>query len=162
MSFTDAADFANFYEAHAQKVRGLLFRLVGESALSDLTQEAFMKAWEHRKKFRAESEASTWLYRIAYNCAVDYLRKDGRKDEPALELSEESLERDLSNRELVELALATLEVDMRAVVILFYLEDQSLKDIAQTLEIPEGTVKSRLSLARQKMSEVLAKKGVSL
>ena len=162
MSFSDAADFAKFYEAHAHKVRGLLFRLVGESALSDLTQESFMKAWEHRGKFRAESEASTWLYRIAYNSAVDHLRKAGRREEVSPEQVEESLEKNLSHRELVDLALGTLDVDLRAVVVLFYLEDQSLKEIARALEIPEGTVKSRLSLARQKMSDLLAKKGVSL
>ncbi|WP_374078207.1 RNA polymerase sigma factor [Bdellovibrio bacteriovorus] len=162
MSLNSEEAFRQFYEAHANKVRGLIFRLVGESALSDVTQEAFMKAWENRDKFRGESEASTWLYRIAYNCAVDYLRKAGKKNGLEAELVQDSLEKDLSNRELVELVLSSLDVEHRAVVVLFYLEDQSVKEISVALQIPEGTVKSRMNHARNKMSEILSKKGVSV
>jgi RNA polymerase sigma-70 factor (ECF subfamily) len=139
----------------------MLFRLVGESALSDLTQEAFMKAWEHRSKFRGDSEASTWLYRISYNCAVDYLRKN--KKQSILEAEDtivESQERNVSDRQIVELMLTSLDIEHRATVILYYFEDQGVKDIALSLGIAEGTVKSRLSHARTKMMDFLEKKGV--
>jgi RNA polymerase sigma-70 factor (ECF subfamily) len=148
---------------HAPKIRGMLFRLVGESALSDLTQEAFMKAWEHRDKFRGDSEASTWLYRISYNCAVDYLRKN--KKQTHLEAEEgviESQERSFSDRQIVDLLLKSLDIEHRATVVLFYLEDLGVKEIAESLGIAEGTVKSRLSHARSKMSDFLEKKGVKL
>lgn len=162
MSLDSEQIFRQFYEAHAPKVRGLLFRLVGETALNDLTQEAFMKAWEHRNKFRGESEASTWLYRIAYNCAVDFLRKSGKKELPLSEPITDSVEKEISNKELVNLILTSLDFEHRGVVVLYYLEDQTVKDIALILDIPEGTVKSRLNHARKKISDILIKKGVSL
>ncbi len=161
MSLRSAEDFKKFYEEHATKVRGVLFRLVGEQALSDLTQEAFMKAWEHRNKFRGDSEASTWLYRISYNCAVDYLRKHKKPElEPDQDVVIASHEQQYSDRQLVELLLRSLDLEHRAVVVLFYLEDLGVKDVAETLGIPEGTVKSRMNHARNKMMEFLVKKGV--
>lgn len=162
MSFHEADQFSEFYKTHATKVRGLLFRLVGEAVLNDLTQEAFLKAWENRHRFRGDSEAYTWLYRITYNCAVDYLRKNKGAIDLEVNDLDERLEQDISNRELVELVLRSLEAELRVVVILFYLEEQSLKDISLALEIPEGTVKSRLNTARQRMNDLLVKKGVKL
>lgn len=162
MSLHEAEQFSEFYKAHATKVRGLLFRLVGEGVLNDLTQEAFLKAWENRHRFRGDSEASTWLYRITYNCAVDYLRKNRKSAEVETDNLEERLEQDFSNREIVDLVLRSLETDLRVVVVLFYLEEQSLRDISTILEIPEGTVKSRLNTARQRMNDLLQKKGVKL
>lgn len=163
MSLHSKEEFIKFYEDHSVKIRGLLFRLVGEAALKDLTQEVFMKAWMHRKKFRQESEASTWMYRIAYNCAVDYLRKESRKVSHGLpELMPDSLEQSVSMRQMVELGLANLDLEHKSVVVLFYLEDLSVKEVADTLGIPEGTVKSRLSHARDKMNKFLGGKGVPL
>ncbi|KYG64384.1 RNA polymerase sigma factor [Bdellovibrio bacteriovorus] len=162
MSAKTAESFHKLYEVHATKVRGLLFRLAGEGPLKDLTQETFMKAWEYRDKFRGESEASTWIFRIAYNCAVDYLRKNKKLEELPVIQTENSLESDLSNRQLVDLMLSSLSIENRAVVVLFYLEDQSIKEISEALSIPEGTVKSRLNQARTKMTELMARKGVQV
>lgn len=163
MRLHSAQEFKKFYEEHAPKVRGMLFRLVGEQPLSDLTQETFLKAWEHRDKFRGDSEASTWLYRISYNCAVDYLRKNKNKDVPLdPENAAPSQEEQLAGQEIVQLLLHSLDFEHRAVVILFYFEDQGVKEIAESLSIPEGTVKSRLNHARQKMNDFLTKKGVTL
>lgn len=163
VSLNSEEAFKLFYEAHASKVRGLLFRLVGEASLSDLTQETFMKAWEYRERFRGESEASTWLYRIAYNCAVDFLRRSGKaRENLQIDLATDTLEKNISDKEVANLALESLDIEHRAVAILFYIEDQPIKDIALTLDLPEGTVKSRLNHARNKMSEVLTKKGVKL
>lgn len=163
MSLQSAEDFKRFYERHASKVRGMLFRLVGEQALSDLTQEAFMKAWEHRGKFRGDSEASTWLYRISYNCAIDYLRKNKKQALPPAEEGESpSQEKEISERQLVDMLLRSLDVEHRAVVVLFYLEDLTVREVSEALDIPEGTVKSRMNNARLKMNELLTKKGVRL
>lgn len=166
MKLHSAEEFKRFYEEHASKVRGVLFRLVGEQPLNDLTQETFMKAWEHRKKFRGQSEASTWLYRISYNCAVDYLRRNKKveaiADSGLNENVETSHEETLSARQIVDLVLRSLDFEHRAVVILFYLEDLAVRDIAESLSVPEGTVKSRLNHSRTKMNEFLTKKGVKL
>lgn len=160
----EASDFAKFYEAYAIKVRGLLFRLVGESALADLTQETFLKAWESRGKFRGESQKSTWLYRIAYNCAVDHLRKKEfiRSSDFVEEDREEPLEKKITDKELASMVLNILSIDHRVVIVLFYFDELTIEEIAATLEIPDGTVKSRLNYARTKMSEFLKRKGVQL
>ncbi|MEN0059487.1 MAG: sigma-70 family RNA polymerase sigma factor [Bdellovibrio sp.] len=156
-----AADFEKFYEAHADKVRGLLFRLVGSEVLSDLTQEVFMKAWQHRDDFRGESHASTWLYRVAYNCAIDFLRKAGERSAPG-KFWQNSLEKEVSHRQIVEMLLLELSWDHRTVVVLYYFEERPVREIGEILSIAEGTVKSRLSQARQKMTELLKMKGVEL
>lgn len=164
MSLKTNQEFLDFYEKQVSKVRGLLYRIVGEVPLNDLTQETFLKAWEYRNKFRGDSEASTWLYRISYNCAIDYLRKTKNRDHISPEQEEESgsLEKEISQRDLADKALAHLEVEHRVVTVLFYLEDQSIKEISRILQIPEGTVKSRLNTARIEMNEFLTKKGVTL
>lgn len=164
MSFDSRESFLAFYEAHVVKVRGLLFRLAGESALGDLVQEVFMKAWENRKKFRGESEASTWLYRIAYNSAIDYLRRNKKRtyELPEDIYDETSLETEQVGKDLVEKILQSLDLEQRTLVVLFYLEERSVLEISKILEIPEGTVKSRLSQARTKISQYLEKKGVLL
>ncbi len=160
---SEASDFANFYEAYAPKVRGLLFRLVGERYLLDLTQEAFLKAWEARDKFRGESHKATWLYRIAYNCAVDHPRKKSPVTSSlGPESYDETLEGDYSNKELAQMALASLSLEHRIVAVLFYFDELSLEEISATLQIPGGTVKSRLNHARIKMNEFLKEKGVQL
>lgn len=155
-------DFIDFYSSHADKVRGIIFRIAGESALKDLTQDTFLKAWENRHKFRGESLASTWLYRIAYNCALDFLRKN-KKSNQTESLIEEQIDPqvDIQNRNLVEAAIKELSEEQRVVVLLHYVEDLSLREVAEILEIPEGTVKSRLSYARKLMNEVLSERGLT-
>lgn len=155
-------DFIDFYSSHSDKVRGIIFRLVGESALKDLTQDTFLKAWENRHKFRGESLASTWLYRIAYNCAIDYLRKNKKFSQ--VEVVIEDLmdpQTDIQNRNLVEAAIKELSEEQRVVVLLHYVEDLSLREVAEILDIPEGTVKSRLSYARKVMNNVLSERSLS-
>lgn len=155
-------DFIDFYSSHADKVRGIIFRIAGESALKDLTQDTFLKAWESRHKFRGESLASTWLYRIAYNCAIDFLRKT-KKSNQIESVLEELIDPqiDIQNRNMVEAAIKELSEEQRVVVLLHYVEDLSLREIAEILDVPEGTVKSRLSYARKLMNEVLSERSLS-
>lgn len=155
-------DFIDFYSSHSDKVRGIIFRIAGESALKDLTQDTFLKAWENRHKFRGDSLASTWLYRIAYNCALDFLRKNKKLNQGDA-IVEEMIDpqTDIQNRNLVEAAIKELSEEQRIVVLLHYVEDLSLREVAEILEIPEGTVKSRLSYARKIMNEVLSERSLS-
>lgn len=163
MNLATRDEFIQFYEQHVSRVRGLLFRLAGEGPLSDLTQETFLKAWDARESFRGESDVGTWIYRIAYNCAMDFLRRS--KPVGALKevfLPEATTETIVDHNDLVEKAMAQLDLPHKSVVILFYFQDTDVRQISEILKIPEGTVKSRLSTARAQMLKYFEINGVRL
>jgi RNA polymerase sigma-70 factor (ECF subfamily) len=147
--------FDKLYEEYHDKVRGTLYRMLLENAkaeiLDELEQEVFIKAWKALGTFEFKSKVSTWLYRISVNTAIDFLRK--QKIQPTT-LVDEILEDDIKiNKDLkIDISKLLMELDEkhRAILVLFYFEERSLKEISQILEIQLGTVKSRLNTARKK------------
>lgn len=129
----------------------------------DVAQESFIKAWEKLSTFKGDSAFSTWLYRITANTAKDDLAKRNRdmNREEADENTasnqktpeEEAIERENAS-ELAE-ALSSLDDSMREIIVLRELDGLSYAEISKTLGIEEGTVKSRLSRAREKLREIL-------
>jgi RNA polymerase sigma-70 factor (ECF subfamily) len=123
----------------------------------DIVQESFMKAYKAQESFRG-SEAKTWMLSIVRNTALDFLRrgKSSRTttlDEPGYEQEDTSPDPermlvDQSRREQVRQAISHLEGDFREVIVLREIEGLSYKEIASVLNIPMGTVMSRLSRAR--------------
>lgn len=159
-------------ERHSTMVYNLAFRLVGSPEdAEDLAQDALLRALQALPRFRGDSEISTWLYRITVNTWKDRVRSERRRglwrlvtfgllgdgdedpagapepaaDEPAVDAKLESADSSAAVRR----ALSELEADSRAVVVLRDLEGQSYQEIAVSLGLPEGTVKSRLSRARE-------------
>lgn len=129
----------------------------------DVAQESFIKAWEKLSLFKGEAAFSTWLYRITANTAKDALAQRNKRwseaeaDETLTsdqETPEEKTVREENAREL-KAALDTLDPDMRQIVILRELEELSYSEISDILGIEMGTVKSRLSRAREKLREIL-------
>ena len=120
----------------------------------DAVGQAVLLAWQSRGKLREEGAARAWLGKIAVNCARRLRQKNGRM------LYFDDLEQiagsgtDRQYHELWEAVLA-LPPESRAVVVLFYYEDLTVEQIAKTLKIPQGTVKSRLSRAREKLRTML-------
>lgn len=120
----------------------------------DAVGQAVLLAWQSRGKLREEGAARAWLVKIAVNCARRLRQKNGRM------LYFDDLEQvagsgtDRQYHELWEAVLA-LPPESRAVVVLFYYEDLTVEQIAKTLKIPQGTVKSRLSRAREKLRTML-------
>jgi len=140
----------------------------------DLTQEIFLSVHQNLDKFRADAKLSTWIFRIARNHCLNRLkylkrRGRGRSDEygEANELSiTESMggsnrpdEAVLAAREkaLVHRAIAELEEDQRSLVVLRDVEGLRYAEIMDITELPEGTVKSRLHRAREKLVGILAR-----
>lgn len=143
---------------------------------ADMAQEAFIKAYNSLGSFRGDSKFSVWLYRIVSNVCLDFLRKQSRR--PAMSLSVEDddgedvqldvpdesmspeslLERKLT-RESVRAGLARLPEDYRQILLLRELQGLSYDEIAQTLDIGVGTVKSRIFRAREKLCAFLSKDG---
>ena len=163
--------FRLLYRRHVGSVRRLVYQMTTDSqVLDDLTQEVFLKVHRNLSKFRGDAQFSTWLFRIAYNVCQDYHRRKGRsnkivslpvEDLPISAPDAEVLSR-LDRQELVSRALETLTPDHRAVVILHDLQEKSQEEVAQILEVPVGTIKSRLFYGRRKLKEWFSAQGVYL
>ena len=159
-----------FLEAHAPQVYNLALRLTGNASdAEDLAQDALIRALKALSAFRGDSEPSTWLYRITVNTWKNRVRSEKRRglwkmipfdfftgedhdEEPAFKAEEPPLDAGLETAEksgLVQKALLELEDESRAIVVLREIEGQSYREIASALQIPEGTVKSRISRARE-------------
>lgn len=129
-----------------------------EEEARDITQDVFLKAYENIEKFRGESKVSSWLYRIAYNLSMNWSeRRAGREtqldDELAETIPEEpSLADEIYVRELVLARigeiLEEIPLKYKVVIKLYYFEDKSYQEIADTLAIPINTVKIQLLRAK--------------
>ncbi len=130
----------------------------------DVVQTAFLRAWKHLGSYRPEHRFFSWIYRIAYNEAVNQLRK--RRTEPlddqlvSAERRPDEAAADEQTATMVERAVEELDEDLRQVIVLRHWLDQSYDEMAETLGIPAKTVKSRLFTARQRLAKVLQKRGV--
>jgi len=156
---------------YQHRIINLVMRYVRDPELAqDITQEAFIKAYRALPRFRGDSAFYTWMYRIAVNTAKNHLAAQRRRpmnveldlqDPEQYDLHAKLKETDtpegmaLSNelRELVERAIAALPEDLRTAIILRELEGMSYEEIAQTMECPVGTVRSRIFRARDAISK---------
>jgi RNA polymerase sigma factor (sigma-70 family) len=165
----DRESFRWLYQRYQQRVRALLYQLCDPASLDDLVQEVFLRAWKGLPKFRQTAQFSTWLYRITWNVASDQ-RQLLAKGKTRLEtLTQQApLQQDapdlmqLHYQDMVQRGLQTLSFDQRTILVMHDLEDMPQKEIAEILEIPVGTVKSRLFHARSAMRQFLQKQGVQL
>ncbi|NLH99644.1 MAG: RNA polymerase sigma factor [Chthonomonadales bacterium] len=139
------------------RIYRMLRYLTGDrETAEDLTQQAFVQAWQALPTFRGEARLDTWLHRIAYHQYTHWLR-DRRTTEPLSAASGVADTRNASGLTtiLVQRALDSLPHELREAFLLFYARQMSVKEIAGVLEIPVGTVKSRLFAARRAMREKL-------
>ena len=163
----DRNAFGELVRRHYQGVVRLVYRMCGDTALAeDATQEAFIRAWVNLPSFQPSAPLRSWLYRIAINAALDVLR---RKPEESLEENQVTMIADqaagpetaLIEKErvaLVQQAMKNLPEAARSVLVLREYGDLSYQEIAKVLDIPIGTVMSRLNYARNRLREIL--KGV--
>jgi RNA polymerase sigma-70 factor (ECF subfamily) len=151
----DRGAFGELVQLHLRGVVNLVYRLSGELAFSeDIAQEAFIRAWEKLPGYLPNSPFRNWLYRIATNAAIDALRR--RKEEVNIDgvvvsAPGSSLEQKLEHKqrdETIRQAVLSLPLASRSVLILREYQQLSYAEIAATLEIPLGTVMSRLNYAR--------------
>ena len=155
----DREAFRKIVEMYRDLAYGLALRIVGSEAdAEEAAQDAFVRVWRALPQFRGESRFSTWLYRVVIRCAYDAsmrLRTRREREEPleteAGEIRSSPDPPDTSARERERRIARLLEhlTDVqRAVVTLYYYEDQSVEDVARALDLPEGTVKTHLYRAR--------------
>ena len=151
------------YECCHQRVYRLLVRMVGLGEADDLLQQVFLQVFRTLSQFNGQSRFETWLYRVSVNESLQHLRKQRRRRWVSLEGDfmdrQPDQERDFDHKELMEHALARLDPELRSLFLLREVERQSYAEIAAALQIPEGTVASRLSRARQLLKQYLVELG---
>jgi RNA polymerase sigma-70 factor (ECF subfamily) len=159
--------FSELVCIHAQGVRNVIYRMCGDAHIAeDAAQETFIQAWLHLSSYRPQTSLRNWLYRIAVNAATDILRKEKRILPNALEdlplqdpqPGPEALLSHAERTVLIQNAILSLPEACRGVLVLREYEGLSYHEIADTLDIPIGTVMSRLSYARKVLKERLEKK----
>lgn len=160
----DRNAFSELVRTYSQGVMNVVYRMCGDMHVAeDAAQETFIQAWIKLSSYRQKSSLRNWLYRIAVNTAIDMLRKEKRilpgeiedlnlaDSEPGPEALFASSER----TEVVQEAVLTLPDASRTVLVLREFEGLSYQEIADALEIPVGTVMSRLNYARKILKEKL-------
>ena len=153
----EVGDFESLYRPHAGRVHGVIARLVGGhgARAEDLTQEAFVRAWQALPAFRFESSFSTWLHRLAVNTALMELRSrrsrpqdDGDEDVFELLGSTDSAGHTTALSMDLERAVASLPPRARAVLVLYDVEGWKHEEIAAELGMAVGSSKAQLHRAR--------------
>ena len=150
------------FEVLLQRYQAKVFRLVfsivaNRSRAEEVTQDAFLKIWQALAGYDGRASLSTWIYTIAKNTSISHLRSEFYRKTLSLEESPEpfaATEPVLSRIE-IERLLANLPDEQREVIVLFYLQERSIEDVATMLDLPEGTVKSHLHRARKAMAAMM-------
>lgn len=173
----DADAFGAIVDEYQKNVYNLALRMTGNPEdAQDMSQEAFIKAFNSLASFRGDSKLSVWLYRIVSNVCLDFLRSRKRRQTVSLNMDdgeggsseleipdlsampEEELNRRLT-REAVRKGLLSLPEDQREILLLREIEGLSYDEIAQALELEAGTVKSRIFRARKRLCAQLVSGG---
>jgi len=170
----DKQAFGLLVDKYQRKLARLLSRFIRDPAeVEDVTQEAFIKAYRALPAFRGDSAFYTWLYRIGINTAKNYLMALGRRAPTSTEVEAEEAEgfeegeqlRDINtpeslllSNEIAETVNATIEKlpeELRRAIQMREIEGMSYEDIAQAMDCPIGTVRSRIFRAREAIAEQL-------
>lgn len=174
----DETAFEVLVTDNEKRIYNLCRRLTGSPEdAAELTQEAFLNAWRGLGRFQGESSFSTWLYRLATNACIDFLRREKRRqnlsmtvslddEEEArqMELPDERYtpERELERTEMRQAVAAGLErltPEHRQVLVMREINGLSYAEIGAVLGLEEGTVKSRIARARNALRKVLTERG---
>lgn len=173
----DSGAFETLLRSCQKRVYNLALRMTGNpDDAQDITQETFLRVWRGLSGYRFDASFTTWLYRLTGNVCIDFLRRRRRENTVSLyrdggeneewELSlpdpasctETQVMTRLTRSQVAE-ALGRLEPEYRQALTMRVINGLSYAEIAAVLEVPEGTVKSRIARAREKMRRLLKKSG---
>ncbi|MBK8180604.1 MAG: RNA polymerase sigma factor [Planctomycetes bacterium] len=154
----DLGALESCYRLHGARIHGLCRRMLGRDHAEDAVQEVFVKVIERAAGFRGGSRLSTWLHQVAVNHCLKRLERERLRrtlEIPASAACRDGEERlrAVDDREQIERALSGLAPEQRAVIVLRELQGLDYAEIAAVLEIPVGTVMSRLFRARTRLLE---------
>lgn len=169
--------FEELVRRYQRPISAYVYRMVGDyEAALDLTQEIFIKVYGSLRRYRAEFKFSTWIYKIAHNCAVDHLRRSSTREqslisgtesdnfELPIESSRLSPEQESERKERrieIEAVIRALPSNYRELIILRHSQDLTYEEIVEVTGLPLGTVKNRLFRAREMMRQLFVEKGIT-
>ncbi len=174
----EQAAWEDLVKVHSRRVYSICYRFTGaDQEAQDLTQEVFLRVFRSLKSFRAgEGSFTVWLARLSRNLLIDHYRRTRLEratdsieeqlpvleEKTAMAARTEGMVAGREASELLQAALQKLSPELRETVILRDLEELEYREIAQVLNIPEGTVKSRLNRGRAELARVLRRNKVSV
>jgi RNA polymerase sigma-70 factor, ECF subfamily len=156
-----ARKFDQALERILQDYQGKVFRMAvvmlrDSGRAEEVTQDIFLKLWRALPAYDGRAAVSTWLYAIARNTCLSALRSEGYRRTSALEdVTEPGAVSSTPLKLNVEQCVERLPEPQRQIISLFYLQDRSVADVAEMLDLPENTVKSHLHRARRALSEMM-------
>lgn len=169
--------FEELVTRYQRPIVSYVYRMLGDyDASLDVTQEVFIKVYKSLERYSSEYKFSTWLYRIAHNAAIDYIRRNSKKlqsletenQDGAYQLQLESprptpeQDRERSEwRSEIESVIKCLPTVYRELIVLRHTKDLSYGEIAEITDLPLGTVKNRLFRAREMMREMFVARGIT-
>ena len=161
----DRAALRQLYDLFHRRIFSLVLRMVGAEDAPDVTQQVFLQTFRSIGQFTGRARIETWLYRLAVNESLQHLRRKRRWRHHGLDwepMEEPNQEQQVERKELLEHALARIDPELRSIFLLRELEGLSYREIAETLQVPEGTVGSRLNRARNELKERLSDLGLDI
>lgn len=171
----DAGAFEELMVVYYSKVYNICYRMLNNTEDAyEQAQETFIKAFKYIKDFKGNCAIYTWLYRIATNVCLDYIRKNKKRKEVSIEQSTfedlqlkdslvsdipgpEKIAEDNARKQAIRTAMTKMNEKNRLVIILRDFMGLSYDEISEIMKIPVGTVKSRISRARNELRELLCK-----
>lgn len=165
----DQTAMSTLYSRHHVRLYRFLVRLVRNEAMAEeLMNEVFMECWRKADSFEGRSAVSTWMMTIAHNRAVSLMRKrsEASLDEdyaaqiPDSEDTPEVVSQKRSKAEVMRTCMEKLSSEHREIIDLVYYHDKSVAEVADIVEIPVNTVKTRMFYARKKLAELMRDAGL--
>lgn len=170
----DVGAFSSLVQEHSGLVYRVALRVLGARDAQDASQEVWIRVWRNIKNFRGESAFTTWLYRITMNTCLSVRQKEARRDDrqyagevpylaepPGGDADPETQALNAERRVEIEAALEHVRAEHRAALVLRHMEGLSYAEIAEVLDVPDGTAKGWVSRGRAAMLIALSKENGS-
>ncbi|MCW2792568.1 MAG: Sigma-70, region 4 type 2 [Nocardioides sp.] len=154
----DEREFDDFYATSFQRITGQVYAMIGSrDEAEECVQEAFVRAWAHRRKLERSEHPEAWVRTTAYRLAVSRWRRTTRGRRPADRAVGAATETAAPSESHVALvaALRRLPEPQRQALVLHHIADLSVHDVAREVGVPEGTIKARLSRGRAALAALL-------
>ena len=166
----DVGAFSSLVQEHSGLVYRVALRVLGARDAQDASQEVWIRVWRNIKNFRGDSAFTTWLYRITMNTCLSVRQKEARRDDrqyagetpflaepPGGDADPETATLNSERRVEIEAALEHVRAEHRAALVLRHMEGLSYAEIAEILDVPDGTAKGWVSRGRAAMLVALSK-----